>query len=274
MIGAAAAGMAGAYGVADYCGGRASARMSPLVVLLAGRCVVVPALAVAAPLTGHLTLAAAGWGAAAGVPLFLGFAGLYAAFGTGAVAVAAPTVAMTSAGVPLVAAVALGGGLSRSAWWGAVAAGVAVLLLTVQHGSGGGSRWRAFGCAAGGGAGLGLYTVCVSRTAAASGVWPLLVAQVVVLVAAAASVRRWPWAGLDGPTRRVVFIAASAELVGDVLGLVVARVNLALVGPALAVQPATSVVLARHLDGEVVRRVQWAGLVAAATAMVLLTTAV
>lgn len=277
--GAAAAGMAAGYGVSDFLSGRASRFASPLLVLGVGRVLVLPVLAVAAPLTGHPTGHAVAWGLAAGAPLFLGFVGLFAALSAGAMRVAAPTIAVTSAGVPLAAGVALGAPVPALAWVGVAAAVIALVTLNLAPGGGSG-RGRAFWYAAGGGAGLGLYTVAVSRTAASSGLWPLLASQAVAggctlfaLVVAAWRSGRPVAAPIPGRVVAVILAGAAVELAGDVLGLVAARLNLALVGPALAVQPATTVLLACLVDRERIGRVQWVGLAAAVVAVGCLTTA-
>jgi drug/metabolite transporter (DMT)-like permease len=276
VIGGAVAAVPVAYGVSDYLGGSVSREVRPTVVIVVGRWLVVPVLAVAAPLTGEVSVAALVWGAAAGVPLYLGFVWLFAALSAGPMAVAAPVIALTAAGVPIVVGVALGASMPALAWVG-VAATVAAVLLLNRAAPGdpapAGGRGRAVVLAVGAGAALGGFTVLTSRTGPETGLWPLLAAQLVAWAVAAAVMSRipsvWPRRGLWAPLAG----AAVFELAGDVAALVVARHNLALVGPALALQPATTILLARLFAGEAITRARWVGLAASGAAMLLLTTA-
>jgi drug/metabolite transporter (DMT)-like permease len=262
-----------AYGVSDYLGARVSRDVRPTMVIVAGRWLVVPTLAVVARFTGTPTPAAILWGAAAGVPLYLGFVWLFAALSTGVIAVAAPVIALAAAAVPLTVGVALGAPMSPLAWVGVAATVAAVLLLNRPTGGDPPAttgRWRTVALAAGAGVALGAFTVLTSRTGPETGLWPLLSAQVVAWATAAGVMcripRQWPrpqlWAPLAG--------AAVFELAGDILALVAARQNLALVGPVLALQPAVVIVLARLIDHERIGRVRAVGLAAAVAALSLL----
>lgn len=266
-------GIAAAYGVSDFLGGHASRDLRPAQVLAGGRIVVLPVLAVVAPLSGHLSGPAVVWGALAGIPLYLGFMGIFAALSTGQMSVAAPVIALTAAGVPLVFGALLGDALSAWTWVGAGVAYLALVLLTWSSPEEPGQRWRVLLLSIGGGACLGLFTVLTSRTDPGTGVWPLLFAQLVtgVLAAITLLVRRpvsWPRVS----AMQVVAGAAVFELCGDTLALLAARQNLALIGPALALQPAAVVLLARLIEHERISRLRLAGLAAALAALALLTT--
>lgn len=274
MIGAAAVG-AVAYGVSDFTGGYAARRLPPARLFFTSRLMVVAALAVAAPLTGQLDLAGFLWGVAAGPVGFAGMILLYAAFSAGAMSVAAALVSCSTAAVPVAVGVATGDRVPPLAWVGIAAAAAAIPLVCRDPGEAAPGRdalrYGAAVPALAGGACLGGFTALTSRTDPATGLWPLLAAQTVMLGLAAAAAALDTAETPPGPATVLLPAAAGgAELTADAFALVAARANLAVAGPILALAPAATVLLARVVTGERVGWTRAAGLAAAVTAVALL----
>ncbi len=263
-------------------------------MLLASRLIVVPALLFLTPLT--VTAASRQdllWGAAAGVPLFVGQLALYAALSTGAITVGAPVISLGSAGVPVLAGWLLGAPLTSHGWAGIAAGLLAVPFLTRPAPAPAAGRHRRDGhrhrpteppqppptraamrsaAIAGAvcGLGFGCFTVLTSRTSTDAGVAPLLAAQWVVLLFAGLNKLR-DRKPVPGPGRVWGWVAAAAcaELVGDICALYASRTNLALVGPALAAATAVTILLARVFKGERIGVPRLVGLAIAGVSLTL-----
>ncbi|MGA2481096.1 MAG: EamA family transporter [Spirochaetia bacterium] len=174
------------YGGADFCGGLATRRSTVLPVLVFSQLVglliaVGGAFALRQPLPSPGDLA---WGAAAGLCGTAGLAALYTAIATTPVAVASPIAAVTGAAIPVLLGVSGGERPDTLAWVGIALAFPAILLLTMSP-SGKGKdpaparRAAVLGLAAG--VGFGLFFFAISRTAHASGLWPLASARVATI---------------------------------------------------------------------------------------------
>ena len=246
---------AASYGVADFLGGTASRRLHALVVTLIAMVsgsvvIVVVCLAVGGVLTGRDVA----WSAAAGVAGALALATFYSALAKGPMGVVAPLSAVTSAVVPVLVGLALGERPSTVSTVGVVLAG------------------------------FGGYLVLLSRTSAASELWPVLVgrgASIAVLVALAATFGVLRRSGpsteeVDGGEHGVaksVRLAATGGIFdagGNVFYLLAVRADLLAVVAALqALYPAATVALAGAVDGERPQRVQAIGMVMAVLAVAL-----
>jgi drug/metabolite transporter (DMT)-like permease len=174
------------YGGADFCGGLATRRSTVLPVLvfsqLLGLLIAVGgsfALGQPAP-----TLTDLAWGAAAGLCGTAGLAALYTAIASTLVAVASPIAAVAGAALPVLMGVAGGERPDTLAWVGIALAFPAILLLTMNPAGAGKAgvarRAALLGLAAG--VGFGFFFFAISRTARASGLWPLASARVATII--------------------------------------------------------------------------------------------
>ncbi len=169
------------YGAADFCGGLGT-RKSPLVTVLALSQFVGLVLALGISLLEGQALPIAGdlaWGAISGVCGTAGLAALYTALATTPVAVASPVAAVVGAVIPVLLGVTLGDRPGSLAWTGIALAVPAIVLLSAGPAAsvktGPVRRAALLGTAAG--IGFGLFFFAISRTAHASGLWPLVTAR-------------------------------------------------------------------------------------------------
>jgi drug/metabolite transporter (DMT)-like permease len=264
------------YGGADFYGGLATRRSPVTSVLVLSQSVgLALALAATAIIGSPLPkLADLAWGAAAGVCGAAGLAALYTALATTVVAVASPVAAVVGAVIPVALGVAGGERPGALAWAGIAAALPAIVLLTADAspGASGGSTRRAALLGTGAGLGFGLFFFAVSRTAADSGLWPLVGARVstIALVALAAVV--------TGRSLRPARAALGALLASGALDmganiafLLASRAGMLSIAAAVAaLYPGPTVLLARIVLRERLSPLRVAGLVLALAGVALI----
>lgn len=275
-----------AFGVGDFLGGMSARRMAAVLGAASAQAagfvlLVLLGLVVGGDPTGADLV----WGAAAGLSGALALLPFYWAMGAGQMSVVAPVSAVTCALVPLVVGLALGERPGPLALAGTIAALGAIVLISREPGDptapderspapAGAQRTAVLGAAVLAGLGFGLFLTAISRTASASGMWPLATARgtavvVILLVALASRAGRPNPAGL-----RFALAAGCFDVTANALYLVAARSGLlSLVGVIGSMYPASTVVLARFVLKERLARHQLAGLALAALAVVAVTTA-
>jgi uncharacterized membrane protein len=270
-----AAACAAVYGSADFCGGSATKRANPLAVTVLSQLVTVPlVLAVAVVVAGSPTLVDVGWGALAGAAGLVGLVMLYKGLSSGAMAVVAPTTAVTAAAVPLLVGLVLESWPRPLALIGVVCAVVAIGFVSLApNGERSVVTTRLLVSAIAAGVMFGVFFIALDRAGSDAGMWPLVSARLtsvvlgfVVATAARVSVRppgpAWPW----------IVAAGSLDVTANVFYLLAAQQgSLALVAPIASLYPVSTVLLALVIDRERLRPVQMVGLGLAATALVLVT---
>jgi drug/metabolite transporter (DMT)-like permease len=264
---------AATWGAADFLGGVLSRRAPVLRVMLvsqgvAGLILLVTLLAARpdAPSTGQM-LAAAGAGAAGTVAL----GAFYRALALGTMSIVAP-ISATGAAIPVV--VGLASGEKPSAVQGAgIALAVAGVVLAAReegepiagHATDRGAHRTAIVLALASAIGFGLFFVGMDSAADGGVVWALTVARwvgVAWLVVAVLVTRTSVGVGA-GQWRPLVAMAA-LDLVGQAAyALGTTKGLLSLVAVLAALYPVTTVVLARVVLKERVRRLQEAGIIGA-----------
>lgn len=248
--------------------------MPALRVSFVGQLIGVPIMAVGLVLVdGEPSAAALGWGAAAGVSGGLGLVAFYRAMGDGPMSVVAPITALLTASVPVVAGLGFGERPPPLAWLGVGLALLAITLVTRSPGVDAPRVARPTVLRAlAAGTLFGLAFVFFSRPGDIAGMWPLLGARLAsipvlgLLVAVSGG-------GIVVPAsaRRPTVAAGVLDMVANVLLLeALTRGLLTLVSVVTALYPATTLVLARFVLDERVRRDQMAGLAVAAGAVVLI----
>jgi drug/metabolite transporter (DMT)-like permease len=262
------------YGVADYCGGRASRAVASTVVTLLGQSTSL-VLVLAGVALMRTTIASAHdltWAAIGGGAGGLALIGFYKALSRGAMTVVAPTTAIVSAVFPVVVGLAQGERPSVLALVGMFAACLAVALVSGavgtrhQHTSA-----STIMLAAMAGIGFGFIFVAFARTADDSGLWPLVAARLasVPVVAAVVLLTRPVRRGL-GRVLGVVIASGVLDMAANLFYLEAShRGLLSIVAVISSLYPASTVSLAFALDHERVSRTQAAGLACAATALAL-----
>ncbi len=267
------------FGVGDFMGGMASRRVRALVVAswsqLVGLAGIVLLVAVVLP-SATPTAADLAWGVAAGLVGAVGLLLLYSALASGPMSVAAPITAVFSALVPLVVGLTLGERPGPLAAVGvALALPAIVFIAQGEEPPGLPHRTKAtvrdLVPAFGAGLGFGLFFVFLQRTSASAGLWPLVSARSVSMLAlfTLTVVTPGPVALVRG-THRLAIACGVCDAGANALYLAaVNRGLLSLVAVLAALYPASTVVLARVVLKERMRRIQLIGLGLAAVAAAL-----
>jgi len=264
------------WGVSDFIGGLSARRLPLLFVMVSsqavGLAVVIGVVAIrgtGAPALVRL-LPAVG-GGLAGIAALTSF---YRALAIGTMSVVAP-IAATGVSVPVVVGIARGDHPAASQLVGIVIAVIGVVLASREHGPGiedrGASR-VSVALALLAAAGFGCYFVGVQSSARADPMWALLVSRVagMALLLVVAAVQ-----GGIAVARAGSVVAAGADGVLDVsaTGLYAVATRhglLSVVSVAASLYPLATVLLARVVLGERVRRVQELGIAAALAGVVLM----
>jgi drug/metabolite transporter (DMT)-like permease len=254
-----------AYGMSDFVGGLVSRRTTPWPVAF---------LACAGALLGSLVLAVArpgdpapadfGWAALAGIGSGAGSGFLYRGLAAGRMGVVAPISAVGAAVVPVVVGVVGGERPAALVWLGILVALPAIWLVSREEPAPGAPRAGAAGLLDGitAGLGFGVLFAALGQVPGSAGYWPLVVAQVmsvVAIVAAAMSLRaRWV------PRRPIEWWGLGAGVLASlaVLGFLAAtdRGLLTVSAVLTSLYPAATVLLAMGVLRERVHRAQAVGL--------------
>jgi drug/metabolite transporter (DMT)-like permease len=254
------------YGFADFAGGYASSKSHVLSVVAlsqsAGLAVALASIALmGTPFPGRTDLL---WGAAAGLSGAVGLVTLYRGLASSIVAIVSPVSALVGALVPAAFGLALGERLSGLTLAGAALCVPAILLLS-WNGPGEGdarSLRSAFAQGALAGLGFGGFFIAISRTGAASGLWPLVAsrcASISVVLAVMAATGRRPRVERGG--RLAALGSGLADMGANVLFLFAARSGLlTLVSVVSSLYPAPTVLLGRIFFRQRVSPARAAGL--------------
>lgn len=268
---------AAGYGAGDFCAGLASRRFDPGPVSAATQAIALVAAAVSLTIVrGHSpTAGELWWGAASGVGSGVGVLALYRGLASGQMSVAATLSAVLAAVVPAIVGLALGNRLTAGAAIGIVIAVPAIAMVSWQPGSADPSAVRA-GVAYGALAGLGfaLLFIALDQAGTRAGAWPLIPSQAVAVLLVAPFA--WSAVAKGGrPSRRAVALTVAGGILGGLANILflaaTGRGQLAIVAVMTALYPSVTIVLARFGLGERWSRVQGAGLLTAAAAIVLVT---
>ena len=271
------------YGAADFLGGFASKRASTLSVLVLSQVVSVATVLIAMCVFPSATVHAAdvAWGAGAGL---IGGAGLvlfYRGLAVGTMSVFAPITGVAAIAVPVLAGLVEGERPRATPFVGILLAAVSVVCVSiavVPRSADGRISIRAaipgreIATALMAGVAFGCFYVAIKNASPAAGLWPLLAARSMSLVAFAAvglatgrAVRASRavlpiivWTGLVDMLANICFLLA------------LDRGMLSVVGTMVSLYPVTTVVLARIVLRERLGPVQGLGLGVATVAVGLM----
>ena len=264
------------YGAADFLGGFASKRASTLSVLVLSQVVSVATVLIAMCVFPSATVHAAdvAWGAGAGL---IGGAGLvlfYRGLAVGTMSVFAPITGVAAIAVPVLAGLVEGERPRATPFVGILLAAIAVVprsadgRISIRAAIPG----REIATALMAGVAFGCFYVAIKNASPAAGLWPLLAARSMSLVAFAAvglatgrAVRASRavlpiivWTGLVDMLANICFLLA------------LDRGMLSVVGTLVSLYPVTTVVLARIVLRERLGPVQGLGLGVATVAVGLM----
>ena len=272
-----ALGSAVVYGTSDFLGGLASRKASVFGVVafsqLAGLVALLALLPVLGGTTGPTDLA---WGAAGGLAGATGLVIFFRTLARGVMSVIAPVTAVTAAAVPVLVGLVEG---NRIGFWsgaGIVLALVAVVLVSAEGGLSAlrAARPASIPPALAAGTAFGIFFVFLDRTGDGTGLTPLVAARLasLVLVVVIALLGRRP---LRVSRASLPLVAASGvgDMSANALFLLATQLHsqLAIIGVLASLYPVSTVVLAQFVLRERLVPAQFAGLAAAAGAVVLIT---
>lgn len=258
------------YGAADFLGGEGAKRAPAAAIVLWSGVVSFPIIVLMALLNGGTATAADyGFGALAGTSGAIGLVILFAGLGKGHAAAVAPAAGAAAAALPVVVAILAGERPSTLAWIGVAVAVPAILLSSWVAESGDvplGGVW--YGVISG--LGFGGWTVIISQADEKAELLPLITsrAATMAVVLGLALLGVWRVVGWAQVPRAIVAGNGVLDVSANVtllLGLHVG--SLALVAVAASFYPAVTVLLARMVNHEHLRRRQMLGLVLTVVAL-------
>lgn len=265
------------WGIADFLGGTVSRRITTYAVIGVSQAIALTGGLIAAAVLGSFgdPIGYLPWALGAGAVGFVGVAAFYRALATGTMGVVAP-IAATGVIVPVTIGLAKGESPSQLQL-----AGAAVTVLGVVLASGPNLRERdrthalqpiVLAFVAAGGFGFALYFIAEgSQSSVVMTLVMMRVVDVGVVGAAALVVRH-----LGGFTRRDLPVLAAlggSDIVANALyGVATTSGLVSLTSVLASLYPAVTVVLARRVHGEHMRRIQDVGVVATLCGVAMLAT--
>lgn len=265
------------FGVSDYAGGRATKRVSVFAVTFVGQMAAIVCVLVLLPVLGDPFPGGEDvlWSLGGGVASIAGLSAFYYALANGSMTVVAPLAAIVSALLPVGVGLATGERPGALALVGVVVAVAAVALVSgVLERRESPTPRRILVIAALAGVGFGLLFVCFDQTSDDSGMWPLLIAQLVSIPLVLAGARLTD-AGVRvaGTTGWLAVASGVLAAAAYVAYLTATRDGLlTIVAVVASMYPASTVVLAMVVDGERIHRTQAIGLAMAVAALALVAT--
>ena len=266
---------AGVYGVADYCGGRASRSISPMTVTFVGQSaglVVLLALVlisgVPVPPTSDFI-----WGGIAGIAGSTGLLAFYKAMGSGFMTVVAPVSAVTATAVPVVIGLMTGERPGLHALCGIPVALIAIALVSDVLGPNHRRAPRSIVVMAFvSGATFGSLFVILGHTNDAGGLWPVVAMRftsVPYMALVMFFMKRKP----SEARANLPVVVASGILDSIANGLYLLAVRhglMSIVATINSFYPASTLLLATRVDKEKIHRSQGVGLALAVVALLFI----
>jgi uncharacterized membrane protein len=262
------------YGCADFGGGRASRLASATTVTftsqLAGLIVVMIAAPIVPhdPITTRMLIAGFVGGIAGGGGVML----FYYLLANGTMSIVSPVTAVSAAAVPIIGGLLFGERPGVVALIGLMLAIGAIVLVSLVKGEHDPHSARTVLLSVAAGVLFGLFYIALSRSGSRPGVIPFLGSRLSSLsIAGAIALSRTE--PLFVPRKAVPLAAATGilDMFANVLFLYASLVGLlTITGAIAALYPISTLVLARFVDHERLRPIQWLGLVAALVAIVLI----
>lgn len=258
-------------GSADLFGGIASRRSAPLAVAAWSQGIGVPIVALVAVVVGGRMIAAdLALGVVAGIGSAIGVAALYRGFAFSDVGIVAPVAATTAAVLPMLAGFTTGDRPTAVTMAGLGLAVIAIYLVGYVPGSDHAVTGIGYGLVSG--VGFGCMVLAYAGTSQESGVWSAVAGRsaATILLVLAVIIARAAWQ--IASTARLP-TALAGVLAGAGMGAFVAvsqTAELFVLGVILGMFPVVTVILASILLKEKLLASQWAGVVLAGVAVVVI----
>lgn len=271
------------YGAADFLGGSVAKRASTLAAVIATQGAGLVLLLLGTPLMLDATVTATDvtFGVLAGLTGSIGVGLLYRGLAMGPMSVVAPITAVCAVVIPLIAGLMFGEQLTPAAALGVALAIVAVVLLGQDAPANAPSHEpprsaahvaQAVRIALASGVAIGGFFVCLGRTQAPAGLWPLAVSRSVsvTLFLTMALMRKESWK-IPAVAMAPAIGCGALDMIANGLYLAAVRQGqLSLVATLASLYPASTVLLARFVLGERLGRLQLVGVATAVAAIVLI----
>jgi drug/metabolite transporter (DMT)-like permease len=275
------------YGTADFLGGVAARKASPFAVMAATETAGAVLMLAVALAGGLLAVSGAagglgsweseGWAMAGGVIGAAGLIAFYSGFARAPMSVVAPVSALVSTVLPVGVALAGGERPTLTVVLGALACMTAIVLVSAEPGASSAGRLRGLWYGMAAGAAFGLFFVCFKNAGHTAVLWPVAISRVtgslVALIALAATRTAPLW---RRPVERrllgIALLSGLADAAANVFYILATRAGqfgLAVVITSL--YPGVTVLLARVLLREKMRKTQGLGLLLAAAGIILVT---
>lgn len=269
---------AGVYGVADYCGGRASRSVSPMTVTFVGQSAGFAVLLVLVFISGVPVPPASDfiWGGIAGIAGSTGLLAFYRAMGSGFMTVVAPVSAVTATAVPVIIGLMTGERPGVLALCGIPVALVAIALVSDVLGPNHRRAPRSIVMMAFlSGATFGSLFVILGHTNDAGGLWPVVAMRftsVPYMALVMFFMKRKP---SEAKANLPVVIASGIldSLANGLYLLAVRHGLMSIVATINSFYPASTLLLATRVDKEKIHRSQAVGLGLAVIALLFISLA-
>ena len=268
------------YGTADFLGGLASRRTHALAVVVRSQCIALVLLVLMLPVLPEAAATRSDlvWGGVAGLAVSVALPLLYQALAVGRMAVVAPTTAVCAVMIPVVTDLWRGEQLTLVTILGFGLAIVAIVLVGQQEAEGASvpAPTRVIppgvGLALASGVAIGLFFLALAETDARAGMWPLLAvrAVAVAVLGAAALVSGRPLR-MAAPVGRMAMATGAFDVAASALYLLATRFGpLSIAVTLSSLYPASTVILARGVLGELLNGLQVTGVACALLAITLI----
>ena len=274
------------YGSGDFLGGMATRRAHVLTVLtLVESAGVIVALAAALISSGPAGLAGLAWGLSAGLVGGLGLIIFYTGLAAGPMSVVAPVSGLVSTVLPVAVALAEGERPGVGVYAGALLCLVAIVLASsagdtagdTRSGSGPARRparlGRAIAYGTASGVSFGLFFLLIRNAGQSGELWPVAagrIGELAIILAAAAVLRPGLLRGVGGGIPLAAAGAGAIDVIANICYVAATRTGAFGLAVVLAsLYPGVTVLLARVVLGERLRRIQRVGLALAAVGIVL-----
>ena len=261
------------WGAGDFSGGMASRRTPVLIVMILSQgigvfCLLGVIMLFAEPFPQWLDLV---FGACGGVAGAIGLTAFYQALAIYPMGLVAPVAAAISAILPVVVSFA-DDGLPAAAQMLGLALAITAIWTISRGGATVSMQWRQLGLPVIGGVGFAGFFICIDQVSAGVVFWPIVAARctaMLLLASVIAGKRLWR---TPSPQRfPAILLAGVFDTAGNTFFALAANVGRLDIAAMLAsLYPATTVLLAWIVLREGLNRKQWAGVIAALVAIVLM----
>lgn len=260
-------------GTSDFVGGVASRRAPALVITFYGQIVgLFFGLALAVVLPGEFILGDVGWGLLGGIGSALGLLSLYAGYAAAQVGIAAPVAGVGTAAFPVIVDVATGASLTNRVAIGIGLGLIAIAFISLSRSDSSGSVRASLLYGLGGALGLGSLLICLGQTSEEGALWSIGPTRVsgFAVIAAVMLIRKTSFALPLGTFKYIAAIGVIGTMANALFVIAADLGSVSTAAVLLSMFPAATVLWARIIFRERMRRIQVIGIALALIAVALI----